>query len=350
MTDKQKEGSTFHDFLIGDRYRIWRHLLLIGGMICIAAEQTNNYHILDRTSTQSILSLIVVAIIHLSIIYINLYILAPKLLYTKKYLKYIIWTTSSIIVLYLTLGIAEYLIYGQISLTRTSVYSLNFLNIAALIDFVFVFALALVCLSGILSTSVLRQLEIENANISQLKKDYLLSEVEQLKDRISPDFLFAILNNAGKTATEDPEASSISLVRLSKILRYQLYDCSRDKVLLKSEIAFIENFLSLYQFHNKTFRYDITTDGDTEKIFVPPLLFIPLIQVMADTSHESILYIKFIITDNTIGFICNSDSKDNERFNNADFSGIQQRLEFLYQDSYILTINSKMIVLQLNAL
>ena len=94
-------------------------------------------------------------------------------------------------------------------------------------------------------TLLLKEWMIENQRVSQMEKAHVLSEVEQLKEQVSPELLFKTLHHSGELTLTEPEKASKMLMKLSQLLRYQLYDCSRQKVLLSSEIAFLTNYLTL---------------------------------------------------------------------------------------------------------
>lgn len=58
------------------------------------------------------------------------------------------------------------------------------------------------------------------------------------------------------------------LMKLSQLLRYQLYDCSRTKVLLSSEINFLNNYLTLEQNSQAQFNYELLADGEVNRTLV----------------------------------------------------------------------------------
>ncbi|MFR7879247.1 MAG: hypothetical protein ACLU4J_24225, partial [Butyricimonas paravirosa] len=62
------------------------------------------------------------------------------------------------------------------------------------------------------------------------------------------------------------------------MLRYQLYDSTREKVLLSADISFIRDYMNLEKILNDRFDFNITTDKDIDHVLVPPLLFIPVVE------------------------------------------------------------------------
>ena len=114
--------------------------------------------------------------------------------------------------------------------------------------------------------------------INELERSKTLTELEQLKNQINPHFLFNMLNNANVLTKKDPEKASQVLMKLSDLLRYQLYDSSRDKVLLTSDIHFLEDFLNLEKVRRDNFDYMISKEGNLSGVFIPPLLFISFVE------------------------------------------------------------------------
>ena len=103
-----------------------------------------------------------------------------------------------------------------------------------------------------------------------MEKVHVLSEVEQLKEQVSPELLFKTLHHSGELTLSEPEKASKMLMKLSQLLRYQLYDCSRTKVLLSSEINFLNNYLTLEQNSQAQFNYELLADGEVNRTLVPP--------------------------------------------------------------------------------
>ena len=123
-------------------------------------------------------------------------------------------------------------------------------------------------------TVLLKEWMINNRRVSQMEKAHVVSEVERLKEQISPELLFKTLHQSGELTLSEPETASKMLMKLSQLLRYQLYDCNRAKVLLSSEITFLTNYLTLEQTSRPQFYYEFTSEGEVNRMLVPPLLFI----------------------------------------------------------------------------
>lgn len=335
----QNQGIIYN-LLISPRYRVWRHVILIIAIILIVFNQLSIVYDFQIILIKQLLVYIIpVAISYLVIIYFNLYFLIPRYLLSKKYLHFIIGLVASILALNAIINIAEYIVY---KVTNTPFNELSvFYENNLIADVVFSLFQLAICIMGVGTIVLLKEWMKENKNILQLEKEILQSEVEQLKERIAPETLFKILNNTAKRANDSVEEASAILVKLSHVLRYQLYDCSRDSVLLKSEIAFINNYLILLQMNFERPDYKLKIEGNGDVIFVPPLLFSSLLQVVIDkTDGYTVLDISFNIYETYILFICagnNIESKDLEK--------IEQRLKFLYGDEYNIVLKNNQVEL-----
>ena len=164
-------------------------------------------------------------------------------------------------------------------------------------------------------------------------------------------FATFILHHSGELTLSEPEKASKMLMKLSQLLRYQLYDCSRTKVLLSSEINFLNNYLTLEQNSQAQFNYELLADGEVNRTLVPPLLFIPFVQYIVKSINEQrtsipvSLKIHLKVEENTIIFTCLClqvnllEDKGLER--------IRQRLNLLYGNRYRLFLTTESIWLEL---
>ena len=58
------------------------------------------------------------------------------------------------------------------------------------------------------------------------------------------------------------------------------------KVLLSSEITFLTNYLTLEQTSRPQFYYEFISEGEVNRMLVPPLLFIPFVQYIVKAIDE----------------------------------------------------------------
>jgi two-component system, LytTR family, sensor kinase len=113
---------------------------------------------------------------------------------------------------------------------------------------------------------------------SELDKQKLAVELDLLKSKLNPHFLFNTLNNIDSLIHNNPDEASAALIRLSEMMRYLTYDTSSEVVDLNREVEYLHNFIELYRIRTKS-PDDIKFEayGDL-KVSISPALFVPLVE------------------------------------------------------------------------
>ncbi|MEN7551291.1 histidine kinase [Rapidithrix thailandica] len=332
--------STFlFDLLIDARFRIWRHLILVLALTSIAMNRAFvSYQDMGVVNFgyQSYLS-ISLLITYLIMVYFNMFVLVPRLLLTKKYLWYVAALSLFVLGVWLLQLVLEYCTYRYFLQNPVQVSFPELTGIFILDGFA-TFFIYMTFVIGISVTVLLKSFIIDNQRIHQLENMKVQSEMEQLKEQVNPFFLFKMLNRIGVLATSEPDKASEMLLKLSHLLRYQLYDCGRKKVLLTGEINFLTNYLNLEKLYSGNLEFSIATEGSIYKMLVPPLLFIPFVQqAINHTKTEgemTFIQLHFKSDDQKVHFICNCNNQTT--LIDLDFSKIKQRLELLFPKKYSL--------------
>lgn len=162
---------------------------------------------------------------------------------------------------------------------------------------------------------------------SQLAATHCMEmKVRLLKKQVSPELLCDTVHHMGIMSKIDPTKTSNMLMKLSRLLRYQLYDGKREMLLLDSEIKFLRNYLSLMKDDGLCGDYQVETEGNTMGVMVPSMLFIPCIPL--DGGKENLVGIKIKYADGCLAFCMN---------NPCDQQGmdvVKKRLDYLYPGKY----------------
>lgn len=113
----------------------------------------------------------------------------------------------------------------------------------------------------------------------QLKSEKLEAELKFLKSQINPHFLFNSLNNIYTLTVLNPKLAGNSLLKLSEMLRYLLYECNADKVALGRELTYLQNYIDLFLLKDEgdlNVKFDA---NDVDKtVMIAPLLLIPFVE------------------------------------------------------------------------
>jgi two-component system, LytTR family, sensor kinase len=114
---------------------------------------------------------------------------------------------------------------------------------------------------------------------AKLKNERLEAEMKFLKSQVNPHFLFNTLNNIyALSSTASPQAPEM-IMKLSKMLRYNIYECNMSKVMLGQEITYIQNFINFQQLKTKHPQRIATNFERVDHVVeVSPLIFVPFVE------------------------------------------------------------------------
>jgi len=316
-------------FFISPKYRLHRHLIMIAFIYLALYNSPPDY-----TEPTETFSQVVALFLFLLLVYSNMYFLVPRLLFKNQYVWYTLAVTGVIMI---SNAIHKFsnCFYGsdvRIDNDDISFFSFSFIII--------------VVISASTAVKLFQQWMLDAERINVLEQANANAELEQLKNQINPHFLFNMLNNANVLTKKDPEKASQVLMKLSDLLRYQLYDSAREKVLLTSDIHFLEDFLNLEKVRRDNFDFVISKEGDLSGVQVPPLLFISFVEnaVKHNNDSEKASYVElfFDVTDNILSFKC-INSKPVLRAMGTNSGGlglvnVKRRLALLFPSAHSLKI------------
>ena len=188
--------------------------------------------------------------------------------------------------------------------------------------------------------------ERDRKKMQLLKSRNLEQQLDRLRYQLNPHFFMNTLNNIHALIDIDAEKAKTTIVDLSKLLRYVLYEGARTTVPLQRDIAFVNDYLKLMKIRYAD-RVRITADFPTNapETEIPPMLFISFIENAfkhgVSYQHDSFIDIRLHIEAQRICFTCNNSI--HQRQNNTHQGGvglknIRQRLGLLYADNYTLDI------------
>lgn len=183
---------------------------------------------------------------------------------------------------------------------------------------------------------------------TELQNQKLRAELSFLKMQVNPHFLFNALNNIySLSVIENTKKTSDSILKLSDLMRYMLYEKEDDenKVSLDSEIRHINNYIDLEKLRHAGDTYvDFSIEGDTNGKRITPLLLFPLIEnafkhgLVTDANRPVSIQLK--MDTNRISFLIknfkNNYQKDKE--GGIGVQNVKKRLDLIYGNRYTLQI------------
>jgi sensor histidine kinase YesM len=285
----------------------------------------------------------VILISQAPMVYIHLYALVPRLLNRKRYFIYIVLTAA----LVFSYSWFHYQLITSLPRETMSESMLRFAEritpefdlLEGLIVIILTYALKYTLIAFITQNELLR-----------LQKEKLQLELNALKGQIHPHFLFNTLNNIYSLTLKNSSQASESILKLSDIMRYVLYQANQDKVALSNEIDFIRNYVELQRIRYSQ-RYDIRLDvnGDPEGRMVSPLLFIDFTENafkhgIDKRFSDGWVHITFDIGKEEIRFNASNsigqeaDQNENRSDSGIGLKNIKKRLDILYPGKHQLEI------------
>jgi hypothetical protein len=174
-------------------------------------------------------------------------------------------------------------------------------------------------------------------------------QLEFLKNQVSPHFFMNTLNNIYALIDRNSEKAKESVMKLSRLMRYMLYENSTGKVKLTKEFEFIISYIDLMKLRfTDEVQIKLFIPENYPDISVPPLLFISYIENAfkygASYENNSLIEVLFEINDNKLLFRC-SNTYHSSDTNAKQTGGIglintENRLKILYGKNFALSTQS----------
>lgn len=174
-------------------------------------------------------------------------------------------------------------------------------------------------------------------------------ELDFLKSRVNPHFLFNMLSNIHGLAQFKSDKTAPMIEGLSHLMRYMFYDCQQDKIALTKEISFISSYIKLNQLKSDK-DLAITFDYKTQEqsFRIDPLIFVSFIENAfkhGNVFQGGFVHIKLYQDKDKVDFYCQNSFVELTSIPSiSEQSGfglknIKKRLFTLYPDTHKLMIN-----------
>lgn len=187
----------------------------------------------------------------------------------------------------------------------------------------------------------------------QLRIEKQAAELNYLRAQTNPHFLFNTLNNIYSLARDKNDLAPESIMRLSKILRFMLYETGGPFIAVEQELKIIDDYIALEKLrYDDTLLVNFNCDIEDMKQALPPLLLIPLVENafkhgVSETRGEPFVDIHLSVRNRMLTFIVknSSDRISSEEVvkENIGLSNLRRQLELLYAGYELFTRQERSI-------
>ena len=187
----------------------------------------------------------------------------------------------------------------------------------------------------------------------QLRIEKQQAELNYLKSQTNPHFLFNTLNNIYSLARDKSDLAPESILRLSKILRYMLYETAGPYIAIEQEVKIISDYIALEKLrYDESLRINFNNDVEDMRQAMPPLLLIPLVENafkhgVSETRALPFVDIHLSVNKRRLEFVVKNSAESfgsaATRQEHIGLSNLRRQLELLYTD-YSLVLNQEEFV------
>ena len=210
------------------------------------------------------------------------------------------------------------------------------------------FTILILMMGANLGCKIFFRAEEEKHHLVVLKEQSLKQELAYLRYQISPHFFMNTLNNIHALVDIDPEQAKDSIVDMSRMMRYLLYETDKHYVTLDNAVVFLKKHLNLMKLRytdQVTINLDVP-EPTPDNVVIAPLVFIPFVE---NAFKHGVVYNKPSVID--IGIRCegnrlifhtrNCKSNAKHEFGGVGLSNVTKRLELIYGNDYSLDIKDE---------
>ena len=243
---------------------VWLLIFLLPLLLSQSIQHSHKAHV-DFDRTLFIYLNLFTDIIWITLFYLNAFVLIPKFIYRRK---------LSFYALVQLIIIAVSAIFQW--LFSTFIIKIPFYLNGFVLFNIFPYLFILACSTAY--RMIQDRMEAERL-LKERENENLKTELSFLRSQVSPHFMFNVLNNMVSMARKKSDLLEPSLIKLSSLMRYMLYETDEQKVPLEKEVEYLQSYIDLQQqrFGKKlTVKVDIDIHDCCYEI--EPMLLIPFIE------------------------------------------------------------------------
>lgn len=249
----------------------------------------------------------------------------------------LITTVTLSVVVFTISSIALTLLYKLYILPIVLNYqgSIDVYNINSLIYYFF----TLIFVVGVASSFRLLKRQYQSKiKEAELQKEKTQAELKYLKGQINPHFLFNTLNNIYSLARKGSDQTSDAVLKLSKLMRFMLYEASNDTILITDELKLIQDYIALEKLrYGDRLRITYEEVLDNPQQTIAPLMLIHFIENAfkhgaSESRFDSFIHIKVTLMKGLLQVVVTNSKADtaSKPGSKIGLENIRRQLELVY--------------------
>lgn len=286
--------------------------------------------------------------------YFLTYYQIPRYIYKKKYWQFALSFIISIYVFtvmarMLTVYVSEPLL--GIDRPMPGMWTVVIVSIDRLIQNYF-YTIALGA-SLMATVKILKQHLEERQKAERLEKEKHVAELNFLKAQIHPHFLFNTLNNLYTLTLQKSDQAPTTVIKLSEMLDYMLYQCNDKQVPIHKEIKLLNNYIDLERLrYGERLEFSFDQEIDNPEAPIAPLVLLSLVENAfkhgaSAAIRKPRIEIHIAVKDNVLQARVYNTKPEKVQADPARYkegigvSNIKRQLELIYPEAYSLQITEK---------
>lgn len=178
----------------------------------------------------------------------------------------------------------------------------------------------------------------------QLVQEKAQSELNFLRAQTNPHFLFNTLNNIyGLARRQSPQTADV-VMKLSKLLRYMIYECAAPTVAIAEELKILESYIELERLrYGERLKVALDVDIDNYQQPIAPLLLLPLVENAfkhgsSESRFESRISVQLLLCQGKLRLRVENttDATTETAGKGIGLSNLRRQLELLYPGAFHL--------------
>ncbi len=312
----------------------WTLLFLFPVLLQRSVQNTRSDH--DKNDNGWFLYLAICTdLIWVALFYFNAVVLIPTFFYKRKFIAYVL---------------IQFVMIGALALFHWSFFTFivkqHPFSLSSFFLFnIFPYLFILACSTAYRSI----QDRIQTEQLSKEREtEHLKTELSFLRSQVNPHFMFNVLNNMVALARKKSDLLEPSLIQLSSLLRYMLYETDEDKVPLQKEIEYLRSYMDLQQQRfGKKLAMNVTISAMDNAYDIEPMLLIPFVENAFKHGTGMIINpqidVELTTGKNELTFIVKNKYSDQyeevkDKTSGIGLTNVKRRLNLLYGNQHTLQI------------